>query len=46
MTGDEEEIVAVLSDPVAAALGPASALVRELLEDLTTTQPSSEGSPS
>jgi hydrogenase maturation protease len=46
MTGDEEEIVAVLSDPVAAALGPAGALVRELLEDLTTTQPSSEGSPS
>jgi hydrogenase maturation protease len=44
MSGDEDEIVAVLSDPVAAALGAATALTEELLEDLTTTQPPTEGS--
>jgi hydrogenase maturation protease len=43
MRGDEDEIVAVLSDPVGTALGPAAALAAELLEDLTTTQPPSEG---
>jgi hydrogenase maturation protease len=42
MSGEDDEIVAALSDPVAAALGPATALVHELLEDLTTTQPPKE----
>jgi hypothetical protein len=34
MTGDEEEIVSALSEPVRAALGEAERLVVSLLEDL------------
>jgi hydrogenase maturation protease len=36
MTGEEDEIVAALSEPVRAALDPAAALVEELLDELTT----------
>jgi hydrogenase maturation protease len=36
MTGDEEDVVAVLSDPVQGALDEAEGLVRRLLDDLTT----------
>jgi hypothetical protein len=35
MTGDEDEIVAELSDPVRGALDEAPALVAALLADLT-----------
>ena len=38
MTGEEDEIVISLSEPVLAALDPAVRLVEELLEDLTTEE--------
>ncbi len=37
MTGDEDDIVADLSEPVRAALDPASKLVGSLLDDMATT---------
>ena len=43
MTGDEEDVVADLSEPVQAALGDAVKLVGSLLDDLTTHEP--EGHP-
>jgi hydrogenase maturation protease len=42
MTGEEDEIVAALSEPVRAALDPAAALVEELLDELTR-RPEPEG---
>jgi hydrogenase maturation protease len=39
MTGEEDEIVIVLSEPVQAALDPAVRLVEVLLEDLTGPEP-------
>jgi hydrogenase maturation protease len=39
MTGDEEDVVADLSEPVRAALGEAVKLVGSLLDDLTTHEP-------
>jgi hydrogenase maturation protease len=45
MTGDEEEIVAVLSEPVRAAMDEAERLVTRLLDDLTTSK-HPEGDPS
>lgn len=44
MTGDEEDVVAAVSEPVRAALDAAVPLVEALLADLTTPQP--EGSQS
>jgi hydrogenase maturation protease len=41
MTGDEEDVVAAISEPVRAALDEAVRLVESLLQDLTTT-PSEE----
>jgi len=38
MTGDEDEVVADLSEPVRAALDDGVRLVVSLLEDLTTTE--------
>ena len=38
MTGEEDEIVIALSEPVGAALDPAVRLVEELLDDLITDQ--------
>jgi hydrogenase maturation protease len=38
MTGEEDEIVISLSEPVLAALDPAVRLVEELLEDLTSEE--------
>jgi hydrogenase maturation protease len=38
MTGEEDEIVISLSEPVGAALDPAVRLVEELLEDLNTEE--------
>jgi hydrogenase maturation protease len=43
MTGDEPEVVAVLSEPVRAALDQAVPLVEELLGELTTTTDPPEG---
>jgi hydrogenase maturation protease len=45
MTGDEEEIVAVLSEPVRAAMDEAERLVTRLLDDLTRPK-HPEGDPS
>jgi hydrogenase maturation protease len=39
MTGEEDEIVIVLSEPVQAALDPAVRLVEELLEDVGRSEP-------
>jgi hypothetical protein len=45
MTGEEDEIVITLSEPVQAALQPAVALVEELLEDVAgAAQPEGEAS--
>jgi hydrogenase maturation protease len=44
MTGEEDDVVADLSEPVRAALDPAVKLVGSVLEDLTTHEP--EGHPS
>jgi hydrogenase maturation protease len=44
MTGEEEDVVATLSEPVRAALGEGVRVVGELLDELTTEQP--EGEPS
>jgi hypothetical protein len=38
MTGDEEEIVAELSEPMRAALDPAVKLVESLLQDIRNPQ--------
>jgi hydrogenase maturation protease len=43
MTGDEPEVVAVLSEPVRAALDAAVPLAEELLGELTTTEDRPEG---
>jgi len=43
MTGDEDELVGELSDPVRAALPAAVDLVRELVDELT--RPSPKGGP-
>jgi hydrogenase maturation protease len=45
MRGDEEDVVAVVSEPVRLALDEAVLLVEALLEDLTTTE-GQEGRPS
>lgn len=45
MTGEEDEIVAVLSEPVRAALDEGVRLVEELLDELTTRE-QTEGRPS
>jgi len=45
MTGDEEEIVADLSEPVRAALAPAVILVRSVLKDLMSDKGEQESQP-
>ena len=45
MRGDEEEVVAAISEPVRAALDEGVRLVEALLEDLTKDEPSEEGTP-
>ena len=45
MTGDEDEVVAALSEPVRAALDEGERLVAELLAELTPPDPSQEGPP-
>ena len=45
MRGDEEEVVAAISEPVRAALDEGVRLVEALLEDLTKDDPSQEGRP-
>jgi hydrogenase maturation protease len=42
MTGDEEDVLAELSDPVRGAVGRACALVEELLAELTQTEEEDE----
>jgi hydrogenase maturation protease len=42
MTGDEDEVVAAISEPVRAALDEAERLVAQLLDELTTTTPPKE----
>ena len=46
MTGDEPDLVAVLSEPVRAALDAAVPLVEELLAELTTEDRPEGGRPS
>jgi hydrogenase maturation protease len=45
MRGDEEDVVAAISEPVRAALDEGVRLVEALLEDLTKDEPSKEGIP-
>ena len=45
MRGDEEEVVAAISEPVRAALDEGVRLVETLLEDLTKDDPSQEERP-
>ena len=42
MTGDEDEVVAAISEPVRAALDEAERLVAQLLDEMTTTTPPKE----
>jgi hydrogenase maturation protease len=47
MRGDEEDVIAELSEPVAAAVGEAVGLVEELVQELTLAKPDEqEGGPS
>jgi hypothetical protein len=46
MTGEEEDVVAELSEPVRAALDPAVKLVESLLADITDTSNPQEVSTS
>ena len=45
MRGDEEDVVAAISEPVRVALDEGVRLVEALLEDLTKDDPSQEGRP-
>ena len=45
MRGDEEDVVAAISEPVRAALDEGVRLVEALLEDLTKDDPSQEERP-
>ncbi len=45
LTGEEDEIVIALSEPVQAALDPAVALVEELVQELASQTPSQGETP-
>jgi hypothetical protein len=45
MRGDEDEVVATVSEPVRAALDEGVRLVQSLLEDLTSEGQPKEGTP-